>query len=142
MQKVESAQRISQVQNGESVLTPVGSMQSDRPQPSKLLPAAITGAVFLKALERLCSSKNTVQLTPHASETWVSALSIYADRPQIVNKAVIQMATSEDSFPDLGKLLAACERIRRETDGTMPQDSSKVKFTNIAQLAAAWGLEV
>ena len=83
-----------------------------------------------------------MQLTPHASETWVSALSIYADRPQIVNKAVIQMATSEDSFPDLGKLLAACERIRRESDGTMPQDSSKVKFTNIAQLAAAWGLEV
>jgi hypothetical protein len=72
----------------------------------------------------------------------VSALSIYADRPQIVNKAVIQMATSEDPFPDLGKLLAACERIRREADGTMPQDSSKVKFTNIAQLAEAWGLDV
>ena len=83
-----------------------------------------------------------MQLTPHASETWVSALSIYADRPQIVNKAVIQIATSEDPFPDLGKLLAACERIRREADGTMPQDSTKVKFTNVAQLAAAWGLDV
>ena len=52
------------------------------------------------------------------------------------------MATSEDPFPDLGKLLAACERIRREADGTMPQDSTKVKFTNVEQLAAAWGLEV
>ena len=52
------------------------------------------------------------------------------------------MATSEDPFPDLGKLLASCERIRRETDGTMPQDATKVKFTNVAQLAEAWGLDV
>ena len=52
------------------------------------------------------------------------------------------MATSEDPFPDLGKLLAACERIRRDADGTMPQDATKVKFNNVAQLAAAWGLEV
>lgn len=72
----------------------------------------------------------------------MAALSIYAGRPQIVNRAVIQMATSEDPFPDLGKLLSACERIRRETDGTMPQDATKVKFTNVAQLAEAWGLDV
>lgn len=118
---------------------PAGSSESEE-QP--LLPAAITGAVFLPALERLCSSKNTVQLTPHASETWVSALSIYADKPQVVHRAIIAIATSEDPFPDLGKLLAACEKIRRQLEGTMPQDSSNIKFTNVAGLAAAWGLKV
>ena len=116
---------------------------SGRPlQKQQPLPAAITGAIFLPALERLCSSKNTVQLTPHASETWVSALSIYADKPKVVHRAIIALATSEDPFPDLGKLLAACEKIRRRSEGTMPQDSSSIKFTNTKALAAAWGLDV
>ena len=100
------------------------------------------GSAFLPALERLCSSKNTVQLTAHAAETWVAALSMYADRPTIVNQAVIEMAVSEDPFPDLGKLLAKCEFIRRSQDGTMPQDSSKVKFSGVKALGKAWGLEV
>lgn len=83
-----------------------------------------------------------MQLTPHASETWVSALSIYADKPKVVHGAIIALATSEDPFPDLGKLLAACEKIRRQLEGTMPQDSSNIKFTNTKALAEAWGLEV
>lgn len=119
--------------------TPADLIESEE-QP--LLPAAITGAVFLPALERLCSSKNTVTLTPHASETWVSALSMYAEKPQIVHRAIISLATSADPFPDLGKLLACCERIRRELEGTMPQDSTQIKFTNVAALAKAWGLQV
>ncbi len=72
----------------------------------------------------------------------MSALSIYADKPQVVHRAIIAIATSEDPFPDLGKLLAACEKIRRQLEGTMPQDSSNIKFTNVAGLAAAWGLKV
>lgn len=83
-----------------------------------------------------------MQLTPHASETWVSALSIYAKRPQIVHKAILSIATSLDPFPDLGKLLSLCERFRREAEGTMPQDSEKLKFNRIEELARAWGLEV
>lgn len=131
-----------QPRNGNSS-TLQASTSSGRPQQKpQLLPAAITGAIFLPALERLCSSKNTVQLTPHASETWVSALSIYSDKPKVVHGAIIALATSEDPFPDLGKLLAACEKIRRQLEGTMPQDSSSIKFTNTKALAAAWGLEV
>jgi len=123
--------------------TPADSTGSGRQlQKPKLLPAAITGAKFLPALERLCSSKNTVQLTPHASETWVSALSLYADRPQIVHKAILTIATSADPFPDLGKLLTLCERFRREENGTLPQDAERVKFSRIDDLAKAWGLEV
>jgi len=143
MQKVEATHRVSRAQNDVSGSTQVASTQSAKPQPNKLLPAAITGAVFLPALERLCSSKNTVQLTPHAAETWAAALaSKYADRPKIANKAIIEIAVSQDAFPDLGKLLVACERIRREADGTLPQDATTVKFADIGTLAKAWGIEV
>ena len=121
--------------------TPVPSIGSGKLLP-KPLEAAVKGSVFLPALERLCSSKNTVQLTAHAAETWVAALSMYSDRPAIVNQAVIEMAVSEDPFPDLGKLLAKCEFIRRSQDNTLPQDSSKVKFSGIKALGKAWGLEV
>jgi len=72
----------------------------------------------------------------------VSALSLYADRPQIVHKAILTIATSADPFPDLGKLLTLCERFRREENGTLPQDAERVKFSRIDDLAKAWGLEV
>lgn len=83
-----------------------------------------------------------MQLTPHAAETWVAALSVYASRPKIVNQAVIRMAVSSDPFPDLGKLLVECERIRRSVDGTLPQDVKAVEFKNVEALAKAWGLDV
>jgi hypothetical protein len=67
---------------------------------------------------------------------------MYADRPTIVNQAVIEMAVSEDPFPDLGKLLAKCEFIRRSLDKTLPQDASKVKFSKVKELGEAWGLQV
>lgn len=72
----------------------------------------------------------------------MSALSIYAKRPQIVHKAILTIATSSDQFPDLGKLLTLCERFRREAEGTMPQDAEKLKFNRIDDLAKAWGLDV
>lgn len=117
--------------------TPTPSQSLSEPQ---LLPAAITGAIFAPALKRLVSSKRTLELTAHQAETWLSALSIYAERPQIVVMAVIEIATSEDPFPDLAKLLTKCEKIRRQMDNTMPQDESKVRFTNVNALAVAWGL--
>lgn len=106
------------------------------------MPAAITGAMFSQALKRLVSSKRTLELTPHQGETWLAALSMYADRPEIVIKAIVDLATCDDPFPDLAKLLTACERIRRQQDGTMPQDATSVRFSNHKALAAAWGLAV
>ena len=134
-------------QNGVSNLTRTVSTSSDRlPQPQnakpQMLPAAIAGSKFLPALERLCSAKNTVQLTPHAAETWIAALAMYAEKPQIVHQAIIEIAISEDQFPDLGKVLAKCELIRRTSEGTLPQDASKVAFKNVTGLAKAWGLEI
>lgn len=82
-----------------------------------------------------------MQLTKHASETWLAALGgVYGDRPEIVNQAVIQLAVSADPFPDLGKLLLACEVIRRGKDGTTPQGD--IKFSNTKALADAWGLKI
>lgn len=67
---------------------------------------------------------------------------MYAETPKIVNRAIIQLAVDDDPFPDLAKLLAKCERIRRESENTLPQDSTKIKFQDIKTLAKAWGLEV
>ena len=67
---------------------------------------------------------------------------MYEDRPEIVIKAIVDLATCDDPFPDLAKLLTACERIRRHQDGTMPQDATSVRFSNHKALAAAWGLTV
>ena len=105
-----------------------------------MLPGTVTGACFLTAIELLVSAKRTLELTPHQAETWTAALSIYQSRPSIVHRAVIELATDEDPFPDLSKLLLRCEKIRRETDGTLPQDAAKLKFSRTAELAKAWGL--
>ncbi len=100
------------------------------------------GAKFLPGLKRLCSAKNTVQLTAHAAETWTAALSIYQDQPQVVNRAIVMLAVSADPFPDLGKLLSVCEKFRRQEAGTMPQTDGPLVFRNVDGLAKAWGLEV
>lgn len=82
-----------------------------------------------------------MKLTKHATETWTAALSIYADKPKVVNMAVVELAVGADPFPDLGKLLVVCERIRRTLEGTLPQDSTQIKFRDHEKLAKAWGLE-
>jgi hypothetical protein len=82
-----------------------------------------------------------MQLTPHAAETWLAALGeLYGDRVEIVNRAVVQLAASADPFPDLGKLLLACEVIRRGKEGNTPQ--GEIKFNNTTALAEAWGLKI
>lgn len=98
------------------------------------------GAAILPALERLCSSKNVVQLTPHASETWVAALSVF-DR-KIVNEVILKIALSDDPFPDLGKIVTRCDALRRERTGTVGQGEVKLGTKTLKSLAAAWQLEI
>ena len=106
----------------------------------QLLPAAVKAANLLPALERLCSSKTAVTLTEHQAETWLAALSIYDTR--IVHEAVIRASMSADPFPDLGKLVSACDAIRREQAGLPSQDSQRLGTKQLKALALAWGLEV
>jgi len=96
----------------------------------------------VEPLTRLVSSKRTLELTPHQLDTWVSALSIYNDRPKIVNRAILELSVSDDPFPDLSKLLAKCEYLRRVADNKLPQDSTKITFRDVTGLAKAWGIEV
>jgi hypothetical protein len=92
------------------------------------------------ALARLCSAKSAMELTPHAVHTWTAALTTY--RSEIVNYCIVQAAISADPFPDLGKLIAACEE---ETQRRFPDDNKrngKPGKRRIEAVAKAWGIEL
>jgi hypothetical protein len=133
-----SSRRIS----SERTILRQSSTDSGRQQLRQPLLASLEGAQFLDGLTRLVSSKRTLDLTDHQAETWLAALSLYAARPQIVNKAIVQLAVDPDPFPDLSKLLEKCERIRREEDMTLPKDAAVIRFSRVKELAKAWGLEI
>ena len=92
------------------------------------------------ALARLCSAKSAVELTAHALETWAAALTTY--RSEIVNYCIVQAAISPDPFPDLGKLITACET---ETQRRYPDDNKrdgKPGKRRIEAVAKAWGIDL
>lgn len=105
-----------------------------------MLPAAIKGEALLSVLERLCSAKRALELTPHQAETWAASLSIFD--PKIVNEAIIRIAHSDDPFPDLGKIVMRCEAMRREREGTVAQGELKLGTRSVKALASAWGVEI
>ena|GEM_PF-1494016 len=72
-------------------------------------------AVLSEPLQRLCSMKNQMQLTAHQLETWVGVLSCY--ETEVVTRSCLEIGLSEDPFPDLGKVVARCERHRRTRAG-------------------------
>ena len=108
--------------------------------PRPLLPAAAKAVDLLPTIERLCSSKTTMQLTDHQAETWLSSLSVFDAK--IVNAVILKIAHGPDPFPDLGKIVIACEQLRRERAGTPAQGDAKIGAGTLKALAEAWGLEV
>ena len=92
------------------------------------------------ALARLCSAKSAMELTPHALQTWAAALATY--RPEVVNYCIVQAAISADPFPDLGKLIEACESEtqRRHPDGN--RRNGKPGIRRISAIAKAWGINL
>lgn len=132
------SQRIS----SERQTTPVHSKSSGEPLPNRLplLPASLTASGLLPTLERLCSAKRTVELTPHQTETWLASLSIFDEA--VVNEAIIRIAHSDDAFPDLGKLVMRCEQLRREKAGTVPAGEMKLGTATLKKLADAWGVTI
>lgn len=105
-----------------------------------MLPAAIKGEGLLPVLERLCSAKRALELTPHQAETWAASLSVFD--PKIVNEAIIRIAHSDDPFPDLGKIIMRCEVLRREREGTLSQGEARLGTRTMKALAQAWGVEI
>jgi hypothetical protein len=95
---------------------------------------------LLPSLERLCSAKKTLELTDHQAETWLASLSVFD--PKIVNAVILKIAHGPDPFPDLGKIVIACEQLRRERAGTPSQGDVKIGAATLKALAEAWGIEV
>jgi hypothetical protein len=79
--------------------------------------------------------KNQAQFTPHQSETWAAALSVYDTK--IVNRAILEQGLSSDPFPDLAKILLKCEHHRRQAAGTMPQGGIVAVSDQTLQAVAA-----
>ena len=85
-----------------------------------------------------------MELTPHALQTWAAALATY--RPEVVNYCIVQAAISADPFPDLGKLIEACES---ETQRRHPEPipygnrrNDKPGIRRISAIAKAWGINL
>ena len=106
----------------------------------RLLPAAARNERGIGLLERLCSAKKTLVLTPHEAETWLASLSIFDF--DILLEVILRIAHSEDPFPDLGKLFSKCEDLRRERAGTVGQGTAKLGTQTVKKLAEAWGYQL
>lgn len=70
------------------------------------------------------------------SETWVAALSCF-DR-QIVVDVLVGLSLNEDRDTNLGKIAMACERLKRERNGTLGQGDVKLSTKTLKAVAAAW----
>ena len=94
------------------------------------------------AIKTLCSMKSQAQFTPHQLATWAAVLSQY--EAAIVNEAVLHLGLSPDPFPDLSKLVAACERIRAEINPQVVrgEPSGKPSASLIRNAADALGLAI
>lgn len=85
--------------------------------------------------------KNTQEFTPFALETWVAALSVFDS--SIVNRAVVEIGLNSDPFPDLGKIFARCESLRRKSAGTESIDgSNRPSESTVRKAAEAMGLVI
>ena len=86
--------------------------------------------------------KSQSQFTPHQLATWAAVLSQY--EAETVNEAVLHLGLSPDPFPDLAKLVAACERIRAEINPQVIRGdpSGKLSKSLIRNAADALGLTI
>ena len=71
-----------------------------------------------KALAHLCALKRTANFTEVQADAWISGLSAFPD--WIVNRAILELATSETRFPDFGDVYQLCRRHALKT-GIMKQ---------------------
>jgi hypothetical protein len=90
----------------------------------------------------LCSAKRTVEFTPAQLITWHAFLGGFQART--ITQAAIEIAATNERFPDLSDLLAACRRIERppEHDQVSRGDPKPIYRREIVEIAARLGLEV
>lgn len=113
-----------------------------QPSTPQLLPKAVEMRPKIgEALTRLCSLKNQAQFTTHQLETWLATLSIFP--PEVVNRAILEIALSMDPFPDCGKVVAKCQvEMQKKTNQVTQADPNKPSKGTVDRVAAAFGIKV
>ena len=91
-------------------------------------------------LQRLCSMKRTVEFTPHQLETWLAALGTFSD--EVVNEAVLTIGLQTDPFPDIGKLVCACQKIESRNQHIPYRDDSRPTRPTIRRIAEALCMKI
>lgn len=56
--------------------------------------------------------KKALELTPHQIDTWHKVLSCFHE--DIVTRSIVEFGLTDDPFPDVGKLVQRCLRIKAE----------------------------
>ena len=113
--------------------------QSNRPE--MLVAASSVMLTLAPTIGRLCAAKNQAMLSAYAMETWCAVLSVYP--APVVNRAVIEMALGTDPFPDLGKVVAKCQRVLASQSKHVTQaDPEKLGAGALKRIAAALQLVV
>jgi hypothetical protein len=102
-----------------------------------MLPAASSALIEIgPALARLAAAKNQAMMSPFAMETWCAVLSVYP--VDVVNMAILQMALGSDPFPDLGKVVARCQRAMASRSTQVTQaDPERIGRGTLTKIAAA-----
>ena len=92
-----------------------------------------------KALAHLCLMKRQATFSKEEADCWVTILAMFPT--ESVNRAMLQLGLSTDPFPDLGKIIAACQHIEAEkTPQVVHGESSPGRPSKGLVLAAAKAL--
>jgi len=102
------------------------------------LPDSSRLTAFTSAMTTLCCLKRTAELTESEIHFWFAVLESF--RPQTVNRAVIELGTCLERFPELADVLQACRRIeppKREYtpmgDGPRGDRLTRIELKRIAE---------
>ena len=99
---------------------------------------------FSKAMAHLTAMKRTADFTPEQVHTWHMGLSAFP--AWIVNRAVIELATSTDRFPEFGDVYNLCRRqaiqkgLIEQPYSPHSQVDQKITSNEIETIGAALGL--
>ena len=123
----------------------LANSQTQTPSPSskpQLLPSAVTAIPQIgESLKRLCALKNQAQFTAYTIETWAATLSVFP--AEVVNMAILEMALSQDPFPDCGKVIAKCQAEMAKRSPVVTQaDPAKPSRGTVKAVAEALGIKI
>ena len=91
----------------------------------------------------MCLMKRQATFSREEADCWVTILAIFPT--ETVNRAMLQLGLSTDPFPDLGKLVAACQAIEAEKNPQVVRGASSAGRPSkglVNAAAEALGLEV